>query len=44
MKTLKIMLASVMTFAAISVTAGAEVNKYNERYINTKREKMHHIM
>ena len=27
-----------------NINLKSEVNKYNERYINTKREKMHHIM
>ena len=27
-----------------NINIKSEVNKYNERYINTKREKMHHIM
>ena len=27
-----------------NINIQSEVNKYNERYINTKREKMHHIM
>jgi 3,4-dihydroxy 2-butanone 4-phosphate synthase/GTP cyclohydrolase II len=27
-----------------NINIKSEVNKYNERYINTKREKMHHLM
>ncbi len=27
-----------------NINLQSEVNKYNERYINTKREKMHHLM
>ena len=27
-----------------NINLKSEVNKYNERYINTKREKMHHLM
>lgn len=27
-----------------NINIKSEINKYNERYINTKREKMHHIM
>jgi 3,4-dihydroxy 2-butanone 4-phosphate synthase/GTP cyclohydrolase II len=27
-----------------NINIKSEVNKYNEKYINTKREKMHHIM
>ena len=27
-----------------NINIQSEVNKYNERYINTKREKMHHLM
>jgi 3,4-dihydroxy 2-butanone 4-phosphate synthase/GTP cyclohydrolase II len=27
-----------------TISIKSETNKYNERYINTKREKMHHLM
>ena len=27
-----------------NINIKSEINKYNERYINTKREKMHHLI
>lgn len=44
MRTLKIMLASILAFASITATAGAEVNKYNEMdFINTANRTLEEI-
>lgn len=44
MKTLKIMLASILAFASVTATVCAEVNKYNEMdYINTSNRTLAEI-